>query len=63
MFEKASDLAEHDLYEHWCDIRSELSEKDLNLVDHLLDSLIDFAERYPEHEITGSFLRDLRGLD
>tara|TARA_R100001509_G_scaffold164118_1_gene140516 strand:- start:1109 stop:1321 length:213 start_codon:yes stop_codon:yes gene_type:complete len=70
MFEKASDLAEYQLYTHWDKLRKELPEKDFKLVDQLLDSLINFAETYPEHDnnnkepcITISLLKDIRDLD
>lgn len=63
MFEEASDETEYDLYSHWCDLRDNASEKELKLVNHLLECLIDFKEDYPRHEITSGFLRDLRGLD
>ena len=63
MFEELSDQAEYKLYEHWCNLRDDTSEKDLKLVNHLLDCLIEFTEEYPKHEISNGFLRDLRGLD
>ena len=61
MFEEVSDEAEYKLYKHWCDLRDDASEKDLKLVNHLLECLINFKEDYPKHEITSGFLRDLRG--
>jgi len=60
MFEEALDEDEYDLYSHWCDLRDNASEKDLKLVNHLLECLIDFKENYPRYEITSSFLRDLK---
>jgi len=68
MFEKTSDLAEYQLYTHWDKLRKELPKKDLKLVDQLLNSLINFAETYPEHDnnneepcITISLLKDIKG--
>tara|TARA_R100001510_G_C7646928_1_gene204256 strand:- start:1417 stop:1614 length:198 start_codon:yes stop_codon:yes gene_type:complete len=63
MYENVSDYAELKLYESICKLRKSLPEKDFELVDLILDTLIEFKNTYPDHDISAGFLEDLKGED
>ena len=59
----ASDYAELKLYESINKLRRRSPEKDFELVDFMLDTLIEFKNTYPDHDISATFLEELKGED
>lgn len=61
MYTNGSDYAELKLYKTIYKLRKSLPEKDFELVDLILDTLIAFKNEYPDHDISITFLENLKG--